>query len=59
LWHDLIKQDAYTEDESSKQRLQRHIQKITKTAEICFAGRALQRDQIGFLKKINNEAKVR
>jgi hypothetical protein len=30
--HDLIKQDAYAEDEASKQRLQRHIQKITKLA---------------------------
>jgi len=47
------------EDEATKQRLQRRIQKIAKAAEACFAERALQRDQIQFLKKINNEAKVR
>lgn len=57
--HNLIKQDAYAEDEASKQRLQRRIQKIAKAAETCFAERALQRDQINFLRKINNETKVR
>lgn len=57
--HNLIKQDAYAEDEMSKQRLQRHIQKFANTAQTCFAERALQRDQIHFLKKVNNEAKVR
>jgi len=59
LLHNLIKQDAYAEDEMSKQCLQRHIQKFANAAHTCFAERALQRDQIHFLKKINNEAKVR
>jgi hypothetical protein len=59
LLHDLIKQDAYAEDEMSKQRLQRNIQKFTNAAQTCFAERALQRDQIRFLYTINNEAKVR
>jgi hypothetical protein len=43
----------------SKQRLQRHIQKFAKATQISFAERALQRDQIHFLKRVNNEAKVR
>src|SRR6266480_866096 len=59
LLHNLIKQDACAEDEMSKQRLQRHIQKFANAAQTSFAERALQRDQILFLKKINNEAKVR
>jgi hypothetical protein len=59
LLHNLIKQDAYAEDEKSKQRLQRHIQKFANAAQTCFAERALQREQIHFLRKVNNEAKVR
>ena len=59
LLHNLIKQDACAEDETSKQRLQRHIQKFANAAQTCFAERALQREQIHFLKKVNNEAKVR
>ncbi|XTI93751.1 hypothetical protein V2W45_1252557, partial [Cenococcum geophilum] len=57
--HNLIKEDAYAEDEMSKQRLQRHIQKFANAAQTCFAERALQREQIHFLRKVNNEAKVR
>jgi len=59
LLHNLIKQDACAEDEMSKQRLQRHIQKFANAAQTCFAERALQREQIRFLRKVNNEAKVR
>jgi len=59
LLHNLIKQDAYAEDKKSKQRLQRHIQKFSNAAQTCFAERALQREQIHFLRKVNNEAKVR
>jgi len=57
--YNLIKQDAYAEDEMSKQRQQRHIQKFANAAQTCFAERALQREQIHFLRKVNNEAKVR
>lgn len=57
--HDLIKQDAHTEDDMSKQRLQRHLQKFANAAQTCFAERDLQREQIHFLRKINNEAKIR
>jgi len=57
--YNLIKQDADAEDKISKDCLQRHIQKFANAAQICFAERALQRDQIRFLKKVNNKAKVR
>jgi len=55
----LIKQDTHTLDESSKQCLQRHLQKLSNAAQISFAERALQQDQMRFLSKVNNEAKVR
>jgi len=57
--HTLIKQDAHAEDEISKQRLQRHLQKFANAAQTCFAEHVLQREQIHFLKKVNNEAKDR
>ena len=43
--HNLIKKDAYADDETSKQRQQRHLQKFANTAYTCFAERALLRDQ--------------
>jgi hypothetical protein len=57
--HNLIKQDAHTLNETSIQRLQRHIQKLANAAQISFAESALLRDQNQFLTTINNEAKVR
>ncbi|TVY13943.1 hypothetical protein LARI1_G007590 [Lachnellula arida] len=59
--HNLIKQDAYTLDgnETSTQRLQRHIQKLATAAQISFADRALLRDQNQMLTRMNDEAKVR
>ncbi|KAF4612600.1 hypothetical protein G7Y89_g15579 [Cudoniella acicularis] len=53
--YNLVKQDAYTLDETSKQRLQ----KFANAAQISFAECALLWDQIRFLSSINNEAKVR
>lgn len=57
----LIKQDAESIDdtENSKQRLQRHIQKLTKATQVSFAERALLSEQVRFLGKINNKAKTR
>ena len=55
----LIKQDANTLDETSKQRLQRHLQKFANAAQTSFAERTLQQNQIRFLVKMNKEAKVR
>ena len=57
--HSLIKQDASMLDETSKQRIQRHIQKLTNATQLSFAERALLQEQNRFLAEINNEAKVR
>ena len=56
--HNLIKKDANVLDEASKQRIQRHIQKLTNATQLSFAERALQ-EHIRFLAEINNEAKAR
>ena len=55
----IIRQDAHALDETSKQSLQRHLQKLVEAAQTSFAKGALQQDQIRFLITINNEAKVR
>jgi hypothetical protein len=39
--------------------LQKNIQKMSKAAHLAFSKGILQRDQIQFLLKINNESKVR
>lgn len=57
--HDLIKQDAHTLDGTSRQRLERHVQKLAHAAQISFAERALLHDENQTLTKMNNEAKVR
>lgn len=56
---DLIKQDAEMLEESSRQRLKRHLQKLTNATQLSFAERALLGEHNKFLAKINNEAKVR
>lgn len=43
---DLIKQDAYTLDDTSKQKLERHVLKLTKAGQMFLAKGALQEDQI-------------
>jgi hypothetical protein len=57
--HNLIKQDANVLDETSKQRLQRHLQKLTNATQLSFAERALLQEHNRFLTEINNEAKPR
>ena len=57
--HNMIKQDAHALNETSIQRLQRHVQKLANAAQISFAERALLQDQNQFLTRMNNEAKVR
>ena len=57
--HNLIKQDAHALDETSKQRLQRHQQKLANAAQTSFSEHALLQDQNRFLTRMNNEAKVR
>jgi hypothetical protein len=55
----LIKEDAHALNEMSKQRLQRHVQMLINATKTSFAERSLQQDQIRFMKRVNNEAKVR
>lgn len=55
----IVTQDAYALDETSKQCLQRHVQKLANATQISLAKGALQQDQIRFLITINDEAKVR
>ena len=57
--HDIIRADADTLEESSKQRLQKHLQKLTNATQLSFAERALLSEHNRFLGRINNEAKVR
>ena len=57
--HNLIKQDVHMLDDTSKRRLNKHIQKLTNAAQLSFAERALLQEHNQFLAKINSEAKVR
>jgi len=57
--HNLIKQDAYTLNETNIWRLQRHVQKLANATQISFAKRALLYNQNQFLSRMNNKAKVR
>jgi hypothetical protein len=59
LLYNLIKQDAYTLNKTSIQRLKRHVQKLAHAAQIFFAKRALFYNQNQMLIGINNKAKVR
>jgi hypothetical protein len=54
----VINQDARALDQSSRWRLQRHLQKLTNAVNTSFAERAIQKEQIRFLYKVNNEARV-
>ncbi len=54
----IIKRHAHSQDELSTQSLYRHVQKITNAARKSLAKSSIQTDQIRFLLKVNNEAKV-
>jgi hypothetical protein len=62
----LIKQDAYTLNEASIQRLERHVQKLAHAAQVSIDERASLRAECALLDnrnqtliRMNNEAKVR
>ena len=57
--HNLIAEDARMLDQSSRLRLQRHLQKLTNATHLSFDERALLREHNRFLAEINNEAKPR
>ena len=54
----IIKQDAYVLDDTSKQKLERHVLKLAKAGKKFLVKDALQKDYIKFLNIINNETKV-
>lgn len=56
---ELINDDAYSLDEVSKIRLRKHLQKLANAATTSFAERALQKEQIRFMYRVNDEAKAR
>jgi hypothetical protein len=57
----LIKQDACApaSDETSRQRLQRRVEKLASAAKTSFAKQSLLQNHNRLLYRINNEAKVR
>jgi hypothetical protein len=55
----IINEDAYALDEVDKQKLDRHVGKLAKAAQITYAKNTLQEDRIRDLLKINDEAKPR
>ncbi|KAL5370831.1 hypothetical protein DPSP01_014644 [Paraphaeosphaeria sporulosa] len=55
----IVNRDAQGLDERSKCSLQRHLETFSKAAHLAFSRGILQRDQIRFLMKVNDEAKVR
>jgi hypothetical protein len=55
----IIKQDAYTLNDTSKQKLERHVLKLTKAGRMFLTKGSLKDNQIEFLNTINNETKVR
>jgi hypothetical protein len=57
--HNLIKQDAYTLNETSIQRQQRRVQKLANAGQRSIAYCALLEEEKELLTKMNNESKVR
>lgn len=55
----ILERDGHTLNDAERQNLQRHLQKLTKAAQMSIARGALQQERIEFLHEINNEAKVR
>jgi hypothetical protein len=59
LHETIVKGDACALDEVNKQKLDRHVGKLARAAQISFAKNTLQEDRIRSLLKINDEAKLR
>jgi hypothetical protein len=57
----IIQQDAHALEDVDRQRLERHLQKLTnvKGAQTSIVKGTLQEDRIQFLLKANNEAQFR
>lgn len=59
LQNTIIKQATQCLDQTIIASLQKSVQKMSKAAHLAFSKGILQRDQIQFLMKINDESKVR
>jgi hypothetical protein len=57
--YNVIKRDAHMLDETSLQRLERHVEKLANAAKESIAKCALLDNQNQMLTRMNNEAKVR
>jgi hypothetical protein len=57
--HIRLREDAYADDDAGRERVLRQTQKLINAIETSFAERAIQRDQIQFLREVNNEGKAR
>ena len=55
----ILERDAHALEDMGKQSIERHLQKLTKGAQISIARGALQQERIRSLLKTNDEAKVR
>lgn len=55
----IVRGNARTLDKIDKGKLERHLQKPTKSAQTSIVRGNLQQDRVQFLLKVNNEAKVR
>ncbi|KAM0703962.1 hypothetical protein Q7P35_008968 [Cladosporium inversicolor] len=55
----ILERDGHTLNDTERQNLQRHLQKLTKAAQTSIARGALQQEQIEFLHGINSEARAR
>lgn len=55
----ILERDADALEETRKQSIQRHLQKLTKGAQTFISRRVLQQKRIEILLKINHKAKVR
>jgi hypothetical protein len=55
----IIKQATQCLDQTTIASLEKNIEKMSKAAHLAFSKGILQRDQIQFLMKINDESKVR
>jgi hypothetical protein len=56
---DIIRRDAQDLDSGSQRRLQKHVQKLSKAAEVSFVEHTLLEQRNEFLQRTNSEARVR
>jgi hypothetical protein len=55
----ILERDAHAMHDAERQNLKRHLDKLTRTAQTSIAEGALLQEDNRFVRKMNNEAKVR